>query len=95
MTKPTTFTEWISFELQALNLTKLQMSKDTGIPARTLSQSNHCKPHIDNMVIICEYINQQQNGNENDFDKLIIDAISKCCIHYQFAIQKINQKVTS
>jgi len=95
MTNSITFTQWISLQLGALNVTKLELSKSTGIPYRTISQSNHCKPHLDNMIIICEYINGLKSGDQNDFNALICDAILSCCVHYQFAIQKLKTKETT
>lgn len=86
-----TFTDWLYTKAEAINVTRLEISRLTGIPYRTISRSNHCKPHLDNLVILCECINTLQQGDESSFNALLIEAIKASSIHYNYAVERMEK----
>jgi hypothetical protein len=86
-----TFNLWIKEKADALGVTRKQIARLSGVSERRLVSSYTRPPRIENLVIICEIINELQKGDRASFDSLILEALETITIEYQYAIQRMEK----
>ena len=86
-----TFNLWIKEKADALGVTRKEIARLSGVSERRLVSSYTRPPRIENLVIICEIINELQKGDRASFDSLILEALETITTEYQYAIQRMEK----
>ena len=85
------FSLWIRSKAKDLGVTRKQIARLSGISERRMVVSYARSPRIENLLVICEVLNQLQNGDRASFDALILEALQKTTTQYQYAIQRMEK----
>lgn len=85
------FSVWIQSKAKDLGVTRKQISRLSGISEGRMVVSYDKSPRIENLVIICEVLNQLQKGDRASFDALILEALQKTTTEYQYAIERMEK----
>lgn len=85
------FNKWVIKQILDLKISRRELSSTTGISYSTISTSKKFNPRLDNLVLVCEVLNEKRGGDKSSFDALIIEAIKNSIKDYTYAVERIEK----
>jgi len=85
------FNKWVIKQIKELKISRRELCSTTEISYSTLSISKKFRPRLDNLVLVCEVLNEKKGGDKASFDALIIEAISSSINDYRYAVERIER----
>ena len=85
------FNKWLAEQLEGLPITRMELSKLSGVSYSSMNGSKRFSPRISNLVLLCEVLNQVRGGTLLDLNRLIIEAVSNCGVEYSFAVRRLQE----
>ena len=85
------FNKWLAEQLEGLPITRMELSKLSGVSYSSMNGAKRFSPRISNLVLICEVLNQVRGGTLLDLNRLIIAAIANCGVEYPFAVRRLQE----
>jgi hypothetical protein len=85
------FNQWVIKQISDLKISRRELCSTTGICYSTISTSKKFNPRLDNLVLVCEVLNEKRGGDKASFDALIIEAIKSSIKDYSYAVERIQK----
>jgi transcriptional regulator with XRE-family HTH domain len=73
-----TFFKWLNDKMDQLDITRLKFCELCGLSRSTIKQrrlKSHT-PSLDTVLVICEVLTKQHNGDREYFDTLLMEVIA-------------------
>lgn len=85
------FNKWLAEQLKGLPITRMELSKLSGVSYSSMNGSKRFSPRISNLVLICEVLNKVKGGDLLDLNRLIIAAVANCGVEYSYAVRRLQE----
>lgn len=85
------FNKWLAEQLEEVPITRMELSKLSGVSYSSMNGSKRFSPRISNLVLICEVLNKVKGGDLLDLNRLIIAAIANSGVEYPFAVRRLQE----
>lgn len=69
------YNRWTAMQIAKLKITRTEFCDRSGIAYSTLSQCKKYDPRLENLLLFCEVLTEEQKGTVETFEALIMEAI--------------------